>query len=46
VLSSLIYTRWSGGDVAGTAVTSVVVTVITIIAAVVLRRASGARTAV
>jgi iron(III) transport system permease protein len=46
VLSSLIYTRWSGGDVSGTAVTSVVVTVITVIAAIVLRRATGTRTAV
>ncbi len=46
VLSSLIYSRWSSGDVSGTAVTSVVVTVITVIAAIVLRRASGTRTAV
>jgi iron(III) transport system permease protein len=46
VLSSLIYTRWSTGHVAGTAVLSVVVTVITVLAAMGLRRASGARTAV
>ena len=44
VLSSLIYSRWSSGDVSGTAVTSVVVTAITVVAAIVLRRASGART--
>lgn len=44
VLSSLIYTRWSTGHVAGTAVISVVVTVITVIAAIGLRRASGTRT--
>ena len=43
VLSSLIYTRWSGGDISGTAVTSVVVTAITVIAAMALRRASGSR---
>jgi iron(III) transport system permease protein len=45
VLSSLIYTRWSSGHVADTAVISVVVTVITVIAAIVLRRASGERAA-
>lgn len=45
VLSSLIYTRWSSGHVADTAVISVVVTVITVIAAIVLRRASGDRAA-
>jgi iron(III) transport system permease protein len=45
VLSSLIYTRWSGGDVSGTAVLSVVVTAITVVAAIALRRASGTRTA-
>lgn len=46
VLSSLIYTRWSSGHVSDTAVISVVVTVITVIAAMALRRASGSRTAV
>lgn len=45
VLSSLIYTRWSSGHVAPTAVLSVVVTVITVIAAILLRRASGEREA-
>lgn len=45
VLSSLIYTRWSAGDVQSTAVTSVVVATITVIAALVLRRASGSRAA-
>jgi iron(III) transport system permease protein len=44
VLSSLIYTRWSSGHVADTAVISVVVTVVTVLAAIGLRRASGTRT--
>lgn len=45
VLSSLIYTRWAGGDVSGTAVSSVVVAAITVVAAIALRRASGTRLA-
>jgi iron(III) transport system permease protein len=43
VLSSLIYTRWDYGDATGTAVLSVVMTAITIVAALFLRGAGGRR---
>lgn len=43
VLSSLIWTRWDYGDATGTAVLSVVMTAITIVAAMFLRGASGRR---
>ncbi|MCW2538528.1 MAG: hypothetical protein JWN95_253 [Frankiales bacterium] len=43
VMSSLIYTRWDYGDATGTAVLSVVMTAITIVAALLLRRSSGSR---
>jgi iron(III) transport system permease protein len=43
VLSSLIWSRWDYGDATGTAVLSVVMTVITVIAALFLRGLSGKR---
>ena len=43
VLSTLIWSRWDYGDTTGTAVLSVVMTAITIAAAMLLRRASGRR---
>lgn len=43
VLSTLIFTRWDAGHVQSTAVISVVVAAITVVAAIVLRRASGPR---
>jgi len=43
VLSSLIWSRWDYGDATGTAVLSVVMTVITVIAALFLRGLSGRR---
>lgn len=43
VLSSLIWSRWDYGDATGTAVLSVVMTVITVVAALFLRGLSGKR---
>jgi iron(III) transport system permease protein len=43
VMSSLIYTRWDYGDATGTAVLCVITTGITVIAALLLRKASGNR---
>lgn len=43
VMSSLIYTRWDYGDATGTAVLSVIMTAITVVAALLLRKASGDR---
>jgi ABC-type Fe3+ transport system permease subunit len=43
VMSSLIYTRWDYGDATGTAVLCVITTGITVIAALLLRKASGDR---
>lgn len=43
VLSTLIWSRWDYGDVTGTAVLSVVMATITVLAAIVLRTASGSR---
>jgi iron(III) transport system permease protein len=43
VLSSLIYSRWDYGDATGTAVLSVVMTAITILAAMSMRNAGGRR---
>jgi iron(III) transport system permease protein len=43
VLSSLIWSRWDYGDATGTAVLSVVMAAITIVAATFLRNASGRR---
>lgn len=43
VLSSLIWTRWDYGDPTGTAVLSVVMTAITVVAATFLRGATGRR---
>jgi iron(III) transport system permease protein len=41
VFSTLIYNRWDYGDVTGAAVLSVVLTAITVTAALAMRRASG-----
>jgi iron(III) transport system permease protein len=43
VFSTLIYNRWEYGDVTGAAVLSVVLTFITVTAALLMRRASGQR---
>jgi iron(III) transport system permease protein len=43
VLSTLIWGRWDYGDVTGTAVLSVIMISITVVAATLLRRASGGR---
>jgi iron(III) transport system permease protein len=43
VMSTLIYTRWDAGHVQSTAVLSVVMAAITVVAAIVLRKASGPR---
>jgi iron(III) transport system permease protein len=45
VLSTLIWSRWDYGDATGTAVLSVLMTAITIAAALLLRRAGGRRLA-
>jgi ABC-type Fe3+ transport system permease subunit len=44
VISTLIYNKWFAGNTSGTAALGVVLTCVTLIMTIFLRRSSGART--